>query len=226
MKKFVVIFSATLSKLLWSFFIFLPPLLLESVQAQDSVKTCKSNAVTVSLHPLIGGSALVSYERVLPFRSSVEAELGVQGFRWEQWRGSSFNAHTRPGYAATVGYKFFFPFDKKDLPQMENGVLVHTSWYLKLRLAYVHQWSSYDIFVGNQGWDILTERHTYHEQDLTLAFICGFQYVGKRGFIMSPFFGYNMPLIVDGPFHTKENPGTSAAYAALLTAGVKLGWAF
>lgn len=226
MKEIVVIFSATLSKLLWSFFILLPLLLLGSVQAQDSVKTCKSNAVTVSLHPLIGGSALVSYERVLPFRSSVEAELGVQGFRWEQWRGSSFNAHTRPGYAATVGYKFFFPFDKKDLPQMENGVLVHTSWYLKLRLAYVHQWSSYDIFVGNQGWDILTERHTYHEQDLTIAFICGIQYVGKKGFVISPFFGYNMPLIVDGPFHTKENLGTSAAYAALLTAGIKLGWAF
>lgn len=212
MKKFVII--------------LLPLLLLGGVQAQDSVKACMANAVTVSLHPLIGGSALVSYERVLPFRSSVEAELGIQGFRWEQWRGSPFNAHTRPGYVATVGYKFFFPFDKEDLPLMENGGLVHLSWYLKLRLAYVHQWSSYDIFVGNQGWDILTERHTYHEQDLTLAFIFGFQYVGKRGFVMSPFFGYNIPLIVDGPFHTKENPGTSAAYAALLTAGIKFGWAF
>lgn len=212
MKKYVVI--------------LLPLLLLGGVQAQDTVKSCRANAVTVSLHPLFGGTALVSYERTLPFRSSVEVELGAQGFRWEQWRGSPFNAHTRPGYVATVGYKFFFPFDKKDLPQMENGVLVHTSWYLKLRLAYVHQWSSYDIFVGNQGWDILTERHTYHEQDLTIAFICGIQYVGKKGFVISPFFGYNMPLIVDGPFHTKEYPGTSAAYAALLTAGIKLGWAF
>ncbi|MBQ5975990.1 MAG: hypothetical protein IJL48_09835 [Bacteroidales bacterium] len=212
MKKFVVI--------------LLPLLLLGGVRAQDSAKTCKSNAVTVSLHPLIGGSALVSYERVLPFRSSVEAELGAQGFRWERLRGAVWNCHTRPGYVATLGYKFYFPFDVEDLPKIENGGLVHLSWYLKLRLAYVHQWSSYDIFVGNQGWDILTERHTYHEQDLTLAFICGFQYVGKRGFVMSPFFGYNMPLIVDGPFHTKEYPGNSAAYAALLTAGVKLGWAF
>ena len=212
MKKFVVI--------------LLPLLLLGGVQAQDPAKACMSNAVTVSLHPLIGGTALVSYERALPFRSSVEAELGAQGFRWEQWRGSPINAHTRPGYVATVGYKFYFPFDEDDLPKMENGGLAHISWYLKLRLAYVYQWSSYDIFVGNRGWDILTERHTYHEQDLTLAFICGFQYVGERGFVMSPFFGYNMPLIVDGPFHTKENPGNSAAYAALLTAGVKLGWAF
>ncbi len=50
--------------------------------------------------------------------------------------------------------------------------------------------------------------------------------IRERGFVMSPFFGYNMPLIVDGPFHTKEYPGNSAAYVALLTAGVKLGWAF
>lgn len=205
--------------------ILLPLLLCGSLQAQDSVRV-RCNSVTVSPLPLLSGAALVSYERTLPFRSSVEAELGVQGFRWEQWRGSPFNAHTRPGYVATVGYKFFFPFDKEDLPLMEKGGLVHLSWYLKVRLAYVHQWSSYDIFVGNRGWDILTERHTYHEQDLTLAFIFGFQYVGKRGFVMSPFFGYNMPLIVDGPFHTKEKPGTSATYAALLTAGVKLGWAF
>jgi hypothetical protein len=153
-------------------------------------------------------------------------ELGAQGFRWERLRGAVWNCHTRPGYVATVGYKFYFPFDEDDLPKMENGGLAHLSWYLKLRLAYVYQWSSYDIFVGNRGWDILTERHTYHEQDLTLAFICGFQYVGERGFVMSPFFGYNMPLIVDGPFHTKEKPCNSAAYVALLTAGVKLGWAF
>ena len=205
--------------------ILLPILLCGSLQSQDSVRV-RCNSVTVSPLPLLGGAALVSYERTLPFRSSVEAELGVQGFRWERLRGAVWNCHTRPGYVATLGYKFYFPFDVEDLPKIENGGLVHLSWYLKVRLAYVHQWSSYDIFVGNQGWDILTERHTYHEQDLTLAFICGFQYVGKRGFVMSPFFGYNMPLIVDGPFHTKEYPGTSAAYAALLTAGVKLGWAF
>ena len=205
--------------------ILLPLLLCGSLQAQDSVRV-RRNSVTVSPLPLLGGAALVSYERTLPFRSSVEVELGAQGFHWERLRGAVWNCHTRPGYVATVGYKFYFPFDEDDLPKMENGGLAHLSWYLKLRLAYVYQWSSYDIFVGNRGWDILTERHTYHEQDLTLAFICGFQYVGERGFVMSPFFGYNMPLIVDGPFHTKENPGNSAAYAALLTAGVKLGWAF
>ena len=205
--------------------ILLPILLCGSLQSQDSVRV-RCNSVTVSPLPLLGGAALVSYERTLPFRSSVEVELGAQGFHWERLGGAVWNCHTRPGYVATLGYKFYFPFDVEDLPKIENGGLVHLSWYLKVRLAYVHQWSSYDIFVGNQGWDILTERHTYHEQDLTLAFICGFQYVGKRGFVMSPFFGYNMPLIVDGPFHTKEYPGTSAAYAALLTAGIKLGWAF
>ncbi len=205
--------------------ILLPLLLCGSLQSQDSVRV-RCNSVTVSPLPLLGGSALVSYERTLPFRSSVEVELGAQGFYWERLRSAIWNCHTRPGYVATLGYKFYFPFDVEDLPKIENGGLAHLSWYLKLRLAYVYQWSSYDIFVGNQGWDILTERHTYHEQDLTLAFICGFQYVGKRGFVMSPFFGYNMPLIVDGPFHTKEYPGNSAAYVALLTAGVKLGWAF
>ena len=186
----------------------------------------RRNSVTISPLPLLGGSALVSYERTLPFRSSVEVELGAQGFYWERLRGAVWNCHTRPGYVGTLGYKFYFPLNRNDVPMMRRGGLVQTSCYLKLRLAYVYQWSSYDIFVGNQGWDILTERHTYHEQDLTLALIYGFQFVSKHGFVLSPFAGYNIPLMVAGPFHTISAPGISAAYQARLTYGVKIGWAF
>ena len=32
--------------------------------------------------------------------------------------------------------------------------------------------------------------------------------------------------MVAGPFHTISTPGISAAYAARLTYGVKIGWAF
>ena len=195
-------------------------------KAQDSVKTCKSNAITVSLHPLIGGSALVSYERVLPFRSSVEAELGAQGFRWERLRGAVWNCHTRPGYAAAVGYKFYFPIDVEDMPMLESGSLIKISWYLKMRLAYVYQWSSYDLYAGNRGWEIFTERHTYHENDLSVALIVGFQYVGQQGFVLTPFIGYNLPVLAAGPFHTLKEPGISAFYAGFLTCGMKLGWAF
>ena len=205
--------------------ILLPLLLCGSLQAQDSVRV-RRNSVTVSPLPLLGGAALVSYERTLPFRSSVEVELGAQGFYWERLRGAVWNCHTRPGYVGTLGYKFYFPLNNNDVPMMRRGGLVQTSCYLKLRLAYVYQWSSYDIFVGNQGWDILTERHTYHEQELTLALIYGFQFVSKHGFVLSPFAGYNIPLMVAGPFHTISNPGISAAYAAMLTYGVKIGWAF
>ena len=59
--------------------ILLPLLLCGSLQAQDSVRV-RRNSVTISPLPLLGGSALVSYERTLPFRSSVEVELGAQGF--------------------------------------------------------------------------------------------------------------------------------------------------
>ena len=186
--------------------ILLPLLLCGSLQAQDSVRV-RRNSVTVSPLPLLGGSALVSYERTLPFRSSVEVELGAQGFYWERLRGAVWNCHTRPGYVGTLGYKFYFPLNRNDVPMMRRGGLVQTS-------------------VGNQGWDILTERHTYHEQDLTLALIYGFQFVSKHGFVLSPFAGFNIPLMVAGPFHTISNPGISAAYAAMLTYGVKIGWAF
>ena len=205
--------------------ILLPLMLCGSLQAQDSVKV-RRNSITVSPLPLLGGSALVSYERTLPFRSSVEVELGAQGYYWERLRGAVWNCHTRPGYVGTIGYKFYFPFNDNDKSLLRRGELAHTSCYLKLRLAYVYQWSSYDIYTGNQGWDILTERHTYHEQDLTLALIGGFQYVGRHGFVFSPFAGFNIPLMVDGPFHTIDNPGISAVYAAYLTYGFKIGWAF
>ncbi len=161
------------------FVILLPLLLCGSLQAQDSVKV-RRNSVTVSPLPLFGGSALVSYERSLPFRSSVEVELGAQGYYWERLRGAVWNCHTRPGYVGTLGYKFYFPLNSNGVPMMRRGGFVQTSCYIKLRLAYVYQWSSYDIYTGNQGWDILTERHTYHEQDLTLALIYGFQFVSKH----------------------------------------------
>ncbi|MBO4600012.1 MAG: hypothetical protein J5641_04660 [Bacteroidales bacterium] len=204
--------------------ILLPILLCINTQAQDTAEV-RRNAVTVSLLPLISGAELISYERALPCHSSLEVEMGAQGLTWDRWRGSGF-APTRPGFATAVGCKYYFPINKDKLPKMLRQYLSHRDYFVKMRLAYVRQWSSYDLYVGNQGWDILTERHTYHEDDITLAIIFGHRFVGDHGFVFSPFVGYNFPLLIAGPFHTIEYPGTSAVYVGWLTAGIKLGWAF
>ena len=205
--------------------ILLPLLLCGCIEAQDSVRL-RHNTITVSPLPLLGGSALVSYEHTLPFRSSVEVEAGAQGYYWERLRGAIWNCHTRPGYVGTVGYKYYFPINKDKLPKMIRRYLSHRDYFVKMRLAYVRQWSSYDLYVGNQGWDILTEHHTYHEDDITLAIIFGHRYMGDHGFVFSPFVGYNFPLLIAGPFHTIEYPGSTAVYVGFLSAGFKIGWAF
>lgn len=213
--------------------LLLPLMLCGNLHAQSPVQTdaqatgmMRRNTVTVSPLPLFSGTGLISYEHVFPFRSALEVEFGAQGLNWERWRGATWNWHTRPGCAAAVGYKFYFPIDDEDLPMLESGNLIKLSWYLKMRLAYVYQWSSYDVYTGNRGWEILTERHTYHENDLSVALIVGFQYVGQQGFVLTPFIGYNLPVLVAGPFHTMDEPGISAFYAGYLTCGMKLGWAF
>jgi hypothetical protein len=99
-------------------------------------------------------------------------------------------------------------------------------FFIKGRLSFVHQWSHYDVPRGNEGWDLITERYTLRENDLSLALIFGKQFVSKHGFVAAPFFGFCIPLWIDGPFHEVSNPGNSAAFWGLTTWGVKLGWAF
>ena len=95
MKKFVIIIL-----------IFLLSATQLKAQEQDTL-LLKRHAVTTSPFPILfGGAFLATYEHALPWRSSLELELGAQGFYWKKNRGGVFGAPTRPGIVATAGYKF------------------------------------------------------------------------------------------------------------------------
>jgi len=209
--------------------IILPMLLVGSIRAQEpdtlsSTLPMHRHAVTTSPLTFFNDALLITYEHALPIRSSLEFEIGAQGFHWKEHQGSG--AVTRPGVATTVGYKLFLPLGRRSRSMARAGSLPRTSFFLKPRLTFVHQWSSYDVYVGNNGWNIITQRTTLHEDVFSMAIIGGYQFVSDHGFVLAPYFGYSIPFWVHGPFHTIEHPGASAAYYELLTLGFNLGWAF
>lgn len=196
-------------------------------QSQDSLLVgmpLHHHAVTIDAFTYLADACLLTYEYFLPHRASLEVELGAQGFHWKQLQ--YLGASTRPGIATTIGYKFFFPVGKRSKAMARVGSIPRVSYFIKPRLTYVHQWSSYDVYVGNVGWDIVTQRTTLHENYLSLGIILGRQFVSRHGFVFSPYFGYNLPLWRKGPFHTSDHPGSSAVYYGYFSAGIKLGWAF
>ena len=123
-------------------------------------------------------------------------------------------------------YSIDLPLGKRSKAMARAGSIPRTSFFLKQRLTFVHQWSSYDTYLGNNGWEVVTQRTTLRENTLSLAFIVGYQFVSRHGFVLAPYFGYNLPIWLNGPFHTLEQSGTTAAYIGNVTLGMKLGWAF
>ena len=205
------------------------PLLFGNTQAQepDSLlidQPLRHHAVTIDPFTYFADACLLTYEYALPHRASLEVELGAQGFHWRQLQ--SVGATTRPGIATTVGYKFYFPAGKRSKAMARAGSLPRVGYFVKPRLTYVHQWSSYDVYVGNNGWDIATQRTTLHENYLSLGIILGRQFMSRHGFVFTPYLGYNIPLLLKGPFHSADNPGSSAVYYGHASLGIKMGWAF
>ena len=211
MKKGILLFAVSI-------------ILCGSVGAQDSVRTFR-NAITVNPLPLMGGGLLMAYEHTLP-HAGIEIDAGVQGWQWEKHHDVPMNIHMRPGFAVAAGYKYFLPLGKKNRELITDGCLPRESFYLKMRLAYMRQWSSYTTYVGNDGLEIHTLKRTFHEQSIHCALILGVQLVTKNGLTLSPYFGVNIPLWIGGPFHTIQEPGLSVINFALLTTGFKVGWAF
>ena len=203
-------------------------LLLGNTQAQepDSLlidQPLRHHTVTIDPFTYFADACLLTYEYALPHRASLEVELGAQGFHWRQLQ--SVGATTRPGIATTIGYKFYFPAGERSKAMARAGSLPRVGYFVKPRLTYVHQWSSYDVYVGNNGWDIVTQRTTLHENHLSLGIILGRQFMSRHGFVFTPYFGYNIPLLLKGPFHTADNLGSSAVYYGHASLGIKMGWA-
>lgn len=204
------------------------PLLLGNTQAQEPDtllidQPLRHHAITIDPFTYFADACLLTYEYALPHRASLEVELGAQGFHWRQLQ--SVGAITRPGISTTIGYKFYFPAGKRSKAMARAGSLPRVGYFVKPRLTYVHQWSSYDVYVGNNGWDIVTQRTTLHENYLSLGIILGRQFISRHGFVFTPYLGYNLPLLLKGPFHTADKLGSSAVYYGHATLGIKLGWA-
>lgn len=239
-----------------------------AAMAQDSLYHFR-NDIKISLLPIFSHAGIVTYERALPHRQSVEAELCMNLTDYDFGRYNSpsyFGPVTKHHFAALqVGYKYmlfvdhdrFNPdtkpvgyyhvpfflrnrlFRPEDYPAIDSAMLigVQRDWmvedgylvsgcYVKARLNYTYIWRTYDCFVRNEGPNIITESRTFHENDLNLAFIFGYQYVGRRGFVFDIFGGGNIPLVYAGRFHTRENPGYCHTHWAWFTGGIRLGWAF
>lgn len=106
---------------------------------------------------------------------------------------------------------------------VEEGYLV-SGWYAKAQLNYYRVWRTFDCFVRNEGSQLITENRTFHENDISLALVFGFQSVGQRGFVADYFLGFCIPLVQSGPFH---NLGYYNYISwNVFTGGIRLGWAF
>ena len=211
-----------MKKILLSVLIML--LAWNSVSAQDSVRL-RRNAVTTSLIPLHADGFLFTYERMLPIRSSIEVEAGGQGLFF----GNSEAQITRPGFATTIGFKFYIPLGERSRTAVRMGGLPRKSLFLKARFAYVRQWASIDDYVDNEGWVIITRKRNIYENDYTGALIFGYQFVTDPGFVFSPFIGVTMPswVRIDGPFHDiGSGTGISIISANNIVGGLKMGWSF
>lgn len=204
-------------------------LLLNGALAQDSTYQFR-NDIKVSLFPLFTHTTIFTYERAFPHRQTIETDLGLNVIPIYLFPGNSgqplLTVNNRHFAALQIGYKYMLHIDdEQKIDQSAEGFLV-SGCYLKARLNYTRMWRSYDCFVGNEGHTIITEERTFHENDLNLAFILGYQHVGHSGIMVDFFGGYNKPLLYAGPFRNTENPGYCGTHWNNFTGGFMIGWAF
>ncbi len=177
------------------------PTMLRAQQPEDGVArhALKFNI----LSPLVG-SPSISYEYRIANHSAVQVDCGGTIFK-------SFDKVLTPHYYfADAHYRFYI------VKQGRRNVMP----FLGVGVHYTNAWEHYDMFVRNNGWDIVTERSTTREEVIRPFFTMGLKVNIPFGMTIETAWGarVNYSIDGDGPLRTIDPLNT------LFT--TRIGWAF
>ena len=181
--------------------LLLCPTLLRAQQPEDGVAR---HAVKVNILSPFVGSPSISYEFRIANHSAVQVDCGGTIFK-------SFDKDMTPHYYfADAHYRFYVVKQGRRSLMPFLGVGIH----------YTNAWEHFNMFVRNDGWDIVTERYTKRDEVLRPFFTIGLKVNIPLGLTIESAFGarvnysidYNSPLGQIDPLNT------------LFT--TRIGWAF
>lgn len=177
------------------------PTMLRAQQPEDGVArhALKFNI----LSPLVG-SPSISYEYRIANHSAVQVDCGGTIFK-------SFDKVLTPHYYfADAHYRFYI------VKQGRRNVMP----FLGVGVHYTNAWEHYDMFVRNNGWDIVTERSTTREEVIRPFFTMGLKVNIPFGMTIETAWGarVNYSIDGDGPLRAIDPLNT------LFT--TRIGWAF
>ncbi|MBQ9638040.1 MAG: hypothetical protein IJV22_00600 [Bacteroidales bacterium] len=174
----------------------------------------------VSIHPVrvLGGFVDLAYERAFASRSSWMVETGFTAHGINE----ALSTH---GVSLQGAYKFLFLAKRRNVEVVTRGRMA-SGFFFKMGLAAIEQWQTYDCYRGNQGWQLLTERHTYTSFRMAATLALGHQHVGSGGFFFSEQIGLPITFVRRGAL---ENGSSVAGNASLLNGfyfNLSIGFAF
>lgn len=177
------------------------PTLLRAQQPEDGVAR---HAVKINVLSHFAGSPSISYEFRIADHSAVQLDCGGTIFK-------SFNQELTPHYYfADAHYRFYFVKQGRRNLMPFLGVGVH----------YTNAWEHFNMFVGNDGWNIVTERYTKRDEVLRPFFTIGLKVNIPFGLTIESAFGARVNYSIDG-----DSPlGQIDPLNTLFT--TRIGWAF
>ena len=104
--------------------------------------------------------------------------------------------------------------------QRRNGVMP----FLGIGANYTRAWEHFDCFVGNDGWDIHTQRYTIHDQRLRPSFMFGLKVNIPFGLVIESTVGF----VTEGDEDNWRSPAYNCLTANYFTTQIstRIGWAF
>ena len=192
MKKTVLIIASIL--LMW-------PTMLRAQQPEDGVAR---HAIKYNILSPLVGSPSISYEYRITDHSAVQIDCGGTIFK-------SFDKELTPHYYfADAHYRFYI------VKQRRNSVMP----FLGVGVHYTNAWEHYDMFVRNDGWDIITERNTTRDEVIRPFFTMGVKVNIPFGLTIETAWGARVSYSID----SNSPLGQIDPLNTLFT--TRIGWAF
>ncbi len=181
--------------------LMLCPTLLKAQQPEDGVAR---HAVKANILSPLTGCPSISYEFRIASHSAVQVDCGGTIFKsWDKTMTPHY-------YFADAHYRFYLVKQGRRNLMPFVGAGVH----------YTNAWENFDMFVRNDGWDIVTERYTLRNEVVRPFFTIGLKVNIPFGLTIESAFGARINYSVDA-----NSP--LAKYDPLNTLfTTRIGWAF
>lgn len=181
--------------------LMLCPTLLRAQHPEDGVAR---HAVKTNIISVFAGCPTISYEYRIANHSAVQVDMGGTIFK------DPNTALTPHYYFADAHYRFYI---------VKQGRR-HVMPFIGIGAHYTNAWTHMDLFVGNNGWDIITERYTKHDEVLRPFMLVGLKVNIPFGLTIETTIGGRLAYSVDG-----NSPlGQYNSVTTLFTTSI--GWAF